>query len=91
MLLLLFSHYVQVHSVVSTQSCPLSRVQLFANMDCWTGSSVQWILQARMLEWIAFPSPGYYPDPGIKPGSPALANGFFTTEAHGKPFISIYI
>ena len=31
-----------------------------------------------------FPSPGDLPDPGIKPGSPALAGGFFTTEPRGK-------
>ena len=29
------------------------------------------ILQARVLEWVAFPSPGDLPDPGIGPGSPA--------------------
>ena len=27
------------------------------------------------------PSPGDLPDPGIKPTSPALAGGFFTTSA----------
>ena len=31
-----------------------------------------------------FPSPGDLPDPGIEPGSPALAGGFFTTEPTGK-------
>ena len=36
------------------------------------GSSVHGILQARILEWIAIPSPGDLPDPGIEPGSPAL-------------------
>ena len=46
------------------------------------GSSVHGILQARILKWIAMPSPGDLPDPGIKPMSPmspALAGGFFTT------------
>ena len=32
-----------------------------------------------------FPSPGHVPDPGVKPVSPALAGGFFTTEPPGKP------
>ena len=32
-----------------------------------------------------FPSPGDLPYPGIKPTSPALAGGFFTTESPGKP------
>ena len=34
---------------------------------------------------LPFPSPGYLPDLGIKPTSPALAGGFFTTEPPGKP------
>ena len=33
---------------------------------------------------LPFPSPGDLPDPGIKPMSPALAAGFFTTEPPGK-------
>ena len=33
----------------------------------------------------AIPSSGDLPDPGIKPMSPALAGGFFTTEPPGKP------
>ena len=28
--------------------------------------------QARILEWIAMPSPADLPDPGVEPGSPAL-------------------
>ena len=36
------------------------------------GSSVHGILQARRLEWVAFPSPGDLPNPGIKPRSHAL-------------------
>ena len=46
-------------------------------------SSVQEILQARMLEWVPVPSPGDLPDPRVKPASlttPALAGGFFTTS-----------
>ena len=31
------------------------------------------------------PSPGDLPDSGIKPGSPALAGGYFTAELPGKP------
>ena len=37
---------------------------------------------------LPFPSPGDLPDPGIKPRSPALAGGFFTTEPPGKPIRS---
>ena len=45
---------------------------------------------------LSFPSPENFPDPGIKPTSPALAGGFFTTSAtweallsHTTPFISV--
>ena len=41
---------------------------------------------------LPFPSPGDFPNPGIKPASPVLAGRFFTTEPPGKPFAycSIY-
>ena len=53
------------------------------------GSSVHGILQARIQEWVAFPSPGDLPDSGIEPECPALAGRFFffffffTTEPPG--------
>ena len=54
-------------------------------MDCSPpGSSVLGILQARILEWVPFLTPGDLPDPGIESvslASPALAGGFFTTSA----------
>ena len=54
-------------------------------MDCSSsGSSVPGIFQAGILEWVAFPSPGDLPDPGLEPASPALACGFFTTKPFGK-------
>ena len=34
---------------------------------------------------VPFPSPGRKPKPEMKPKSPALAGGFFTTEPPGKP------
>ena len=34
--------------------------------------TVHGILQARILEWVAFPSPGDLPKPGIEPRSPTL-------------------
>ena len=37
---------------------------------------------------LPFPPPGDLPDPGVKPtslGSPALADGFFTSVPGGKP------
>ena len=41
-------------------------------MDCrLPGSSVHGIFQARVLEWVAFPSSKNLPDPGIEPRSPS--------------------
>ena len=74
---------------VCAQSCPT----LFDPLDCsLPGSSVHSIFQARILEWIAIPSPGHIPHLGIEPMSflaPALAGGFFTTASPGKPYLLI--
>ena len=41
-------------------------------MDCsLPGCSVHGIFQARVLEWVAMPPIGDFPDPGIEPVSPA--------------------
>ena len=48
-------------------------VSLFATLY-----TVHEILQARILEWVA------YPNPGIEPGSPALRVYFLPTELPGK-------
>ena len=49
------------------------------------GFSVHGISQAIIVEWV--PSLVAIFDPGIKPTSPALAGGFFTTEVLGKHLI----
>ena len=38
--------------------------------------AVHGILQVRVLEWVAFPSPGDLPNSGIEPRSPALQADF---------------
>ena len=58
------------------QSCPT----LCDPMDY----TVHGILQARILEWVQFPSPGDLPNPGIKPRSPALHPDSLPTEPQGK-------
>ena len=47
------------------------------------GSSVHGIFQARVLEWLSFPSPGDLPDAGIEPGSPALQADALPSEPPG--------
>ena len=60
-----------------TQSCPA----LWNPMD----NIVHGILQARILEWVAFPPPGDLPNPEIKPRSPALQVNSLPAEPQGKP------
>ena len=51
------------------QSC----LTLCDPMDCsLPGSPVHGIFQGIVPKWIAIPSPGDLPNPGIKPRSPAL-------------------
>ena len=49
------------------------------------GSSVREISKQEYGSGLPFPYPGYLPDPGIKPESPALTEVFFITEPPGKP------
>ena len=76
------------HCAKLLQSC----LTLCDPTDCIPpGSSVHGIFQARILEWVAFPSPGDLPDPGIKPRSltsPALASGLF---GHSHQLGNLYL
>ena len=61
-----------------------SRRTLCDPLDCsQPGSSVHRILQARILEWVAFPFSKDLPDPVIEPGSPALQADSLPSEPPG--------
>ena len=47
--------------------------------------TVHGILQARTLEWVAFPFHRDLPNPGIEPRSPALQVDSLPAEPQGKP------
>ena len=72
-LLLLFSHLVRSNCFATPQTIAHQAPQSmdFSRHEYWSG--------------LPFASAGQLPDPGIKPASPALAGGFFTTEPPGKP------
>ena len=54
---------------VTVRSC----LTLCDPMDCsLPGSSIHGIFQARILEWVAIPSLGDLPDPGLESGFHAL-------------------
>ena len=44
-----------------------------------------WFPRQEYWSGLPFAPPGYLPEPGVKPVSPALAGEFFTTEPPGKP------
>ena len=59
-------------------------------VDCSpSGSSVRVILQAEILEWVAIPSPGDLPNPGIDPRSPSLQADTLQAEPGGKILLVI--
>ena len=60
-----------------TQSCPT----LCDPMDY----TAHGILQARILEWVAFPFSRGSPNPGIKPVSLALQTNSLPSEPPGEP------
>jgi len=47
--------------------------------------TVHGILQARVLEWLAFPFSRGDPNPGIEPTSPALQADSLPAESQGNP------
>ena len=49
------------------------------------GYTVHGILQAGILQWVAFPCSRDLPDPGIEPESPALQADSLPAEPQGKP------
>ena len=47
--------------------------------------TVHGILQARIIEWVAFPFSRDLPNPGIEARSPALQVDSLPAESQGKP------
>ena len=60
-------------------------------MDCSPpGSSVHGILQGRILEWVASPSPGDLPNQGSNLGLSHCRQTLLPTESPGKPLRNLY-
>ena len=55
--------------VLVAQSCPTLCDPMDGSVP---GSSFHGIIQARILEWVAIPFSGDFPDPEIEPRSPTL-------------------
>ena len=71
---------LMVVKVKVAQSCPT----LCDRMNY----TVRGILHSRILEWIAFPSPGDLPNPGMEPRSPALQADSSPSESLLLPLYS---
>ena len=67
-------------SMLVGQSCPTLCDPVDYNPP---GPSVHGFLQARILEWVAIPSPEDFPNPEIKPMSPALQAVSLLSEPDG--------
>ena len=67
----------------------LSRVRLFATPWTIAYQAPQSMGFSRQECWsgLPFPSPGYLPDPGIEPASPALQADALPSEPPGKILI----
>ena len=65
----------------------LSRVRLFVTPWTVAHQVPQSMEFSRQEYWsgLSFPSPGYLPNPGIKPGSPALQAASLLIESPEKP------
>ena len=81
-LLLPHSLYLLVPLLGKWKQKSLSHVQLFATP--WTILSMEFSRPEYWSGW-PFPSPGYLPNPGIVPRSPALQADSLPAEPPGKP------
>ena len=69
--------HVQLFGTPWTVACQAPLSMGFSRQECWSG--------------LPIPSPGDLPNPGIKPGSPALQADSLPSEPLGKPICCVYV
>ena len=74
----------------------LAKVKVKVSQSCLTlcdpiDYTVHGILQARILEWVAFPSPGDLPNPRFKAKCPALQADSLPAEPQQSPRIPEWV
>ena len=74
-------HCAVVLCLVSQSCDPMT---LCDPMNCTCQAPLEGILQARILEWVAMPSSGDLPIPGIEPGSSALQADSLLSDPPGN-------
>ena len=93
---------VQPSHPLSSPSPPAFNLSQHQGLFHWVSSShqvakvyglyiVHGILQARILEWVAFPFFRDLPNPGIEPRSPVLQADSLPAEPQGKPVWVFYV
>ena len=70
-----------MHSVLTKSKEHTIKMTLCDPIAC----TVCEIFQAKILEWVAFLSPGDLPNPGVEPRSLALQADSLPAEPQGKP------
>ena len=73
------------------------------SLNHWTAREVPWLSILTRLLWsmefsrqeywsgLPFPSPGYLPNPGIEPGSPALQADLYCLSHQGSPILNTVV
>ena len=82
-------HVISLIEVKWSEVKSLSHVQLFATLwiVAYQAPPSMGISMQEYWSGLPFPSPGDLPNPGIKPGSPALEADILTSEPPGKPSV----
>ena len=78
-------YFLELHQVLTHLQWIVKVVQSCLTLCDPMDYTVLGILQARILEWVAFPTPGNLSNPGIEPRSPALQVVSLPAEPQGKP------
>ena len=76
------------HTSCVCRACMFSHVQLCVTPRTVAHQAPLFMEFSRNEFWSGqlFPSPGYFPDPGIEPCSPALQADSLPSEPPGKPW-----
>ena len=77
----------------TTEDHSVAKVKVKVTQPCLTlcdpvDYTVHGILQARILEWVAFPSPRIFPAQGLNPGLPHCRQILYQLSHKGSPFSS---
>ena len=80
-----YSHEIKRNLLLRRKEVKVQVTQLWPTFCDPMAYIVHGILQARILEWVAFPFSGDLPNPGIEPRSPALQADSLPAEPQGKP------